>query len=87
VITVVSDLSSGDSAFGMAAIVHLNCPRCGLTITPRASGVTIEQCPRCRARAGVQVWLFASPLPAGELYAAGALPAERRETGIGPADG
>jgi hypothetical protein len=59
-----------------------------LTIMPRASGLrTIEQCPRCRARAGVEVGLFASTLPAGELYAAGAVPNERRQTVIGSADG
>lgn len=68
--------------------MHLNCPRCGLTITPRASRLTtIEHCPRCRARAGVEVGLFASTLPTGELYAAGAVPVERRQTGIGSVDG
>jgi hypothetical protein len=55
-------------------LLHLNCPRCGLTITPRMAWLTIEHCPRCMARAGRAVPLFCSPLPASQLYAAGAAP-------------
>jgi hypothetical protein len=49
---------------------YLNCPRCGLTITPRADWLCIEHCPRCIARRRVLVKLFASALPAAELYSA-----------------
>ena len=53
---------------------HLNCPRCGLTIKPKASWLTIEHCPRCIAHSGVAISLFASSLPTRELYATGAAP-------------
>lgn len=55
-------------------MVYLNCPRCGLTITPKAAWLTVEHCPRCLARGRVVVSLFASTLAARELYAAGAGP-------------
>ena len=29
---------------------RLDCPRCGLTIEPRAAWLTIRYCPRCLAR-------------------------------------
>ena len=29
---------------------QLNCPRCGLTIEPRASWLTTRYCPRCLVR-------------------------------------
>jgi hypothetical protein len=56
--------------------VHFNCPRCGLTIVPRAGWLRIEHCPRCLARRRVAVAMFASTLPATELYATGAAPTE-----------
>jgi hypothetical protein len=49
--------------------LHLNCPRCRLTITPKATWLTIAHCPRCVARCGVLISLFASILTAEELYA------------------
>jgi hypothetical protein len=49
-------------------IVYLNCPHCGLTITPKADWLAVEHCPRCIARRGVLVTLFASSLPVDSLY-------------------
>ena len=43
------------------AVPFLNCPRCGLSIRPKARWVTIEHCPRCLAHARVAVEMFASP--------------------------
>ena len=63
-----------DQALRGGQTIHLNCPRCGLTIKPKASWLTIGHCPRCIARSGLAIGLFASSLPAGELYAAGAAP-------------
>jgi hypothetical protein len=62
------------SASSVVGAIYLNCPCCGLTITPRASWLTVEHCPRCIARNGIPVGLFASTLPTGELYAADAAP-------------
>jgi len=62
----------------MPAAIHLNCPRCGLTITPKASRLMVEHCPRCAAHSSVAVSLFASTLPTNELYAAGAIPGSDR---------
>jgi hypothetical protein len=50
------------------------CPRCGLTIKPRLASLAVEHCPRCVARSRVAVRLFASTLPARELYAGGTEP-------------
>lgn len=62
------------------AVLFLNCPRCGLSIRPRARWLAIEHCPRCMARAQIPVSLFASPLPTAELYPDGSAPAvERRD--------
>ena len=59
----------------------LNCPRCGLSIRPKATWPAIEHCPRCLARASVPVKLFGSPLPPTELYPEGSVPSGRpRET-------
>jgi hypothetical protein len=49
--------------------IYLNCPRCGLTIRPKAGWLTVEHCPRCAARTRGLVSMFASTLPASELYA------------------
>lgn len=56
----------------------MNCPRCGLTITPKARPLTAEHCPRCLARNGIAVGLFASTLPADAMYAADAVPGAGR---------
>ena len=45
----------------------LNCPRCGLSIRPKVSWLTVEHCPRCIARARIPVKLLSSTLSAGEL--------------------
>jgi hypothetical protein len=60
--------------------LFLNCPRCGLSIKPKARWLALEYCPRCMARARVPVKLFSSTLPAAELYDDNAAPnAEPRE--------
>jgi hypothetical protein len=58
-------------------MTYLNCPHCGLTITPKVDWLAVEHCPRCIARRGVLVTLFASSLPANALYAADARPDPR----------
>jgi hypothetical protein len=50
---------------------YLNCPRCGLTVRPRADWLDVEHCPRCIARRREAVRMFASALPLSELYADG----------------
>jgi hypothetical protein len=55
-------------------MTYLNCPHCGLTITPKVDWLAVEHCPRCIARRGVLVTLVASPLPANALYAADGRP-------------
>src|ERR1700744_5441375 len=65
-------------------IVYLNCPHCGLTITPKADWLAVEHCPRCIARRGVLVTLFASSLPVDSLYAQNARPGPRRTEPAGP---
>jgi hypothetical protein len=55
--------------------LHLNCPRCGLTIRPKARWLTIEHCPRCLARSRLPVRLSVSTLPVAEAYPAGRSPA------------
>jgi len=62
----------------LVGAISLNCPRCGLTIGPGAGWLTVEDCPRCIARSGIPVGLFASTLPTDELYAAGAAPGADR---------
>jgi DoxX-like family len=65
----------------LGAQVSTGCPRCGLTIEPRARWLTIEHCPRCLARARIPVRMFSSPLSSAELYADGSAP--RPEKGGG----
>ena len=55
-------------------LAFLNCPRCGLSIRPKVSWLTVEYCPRCMARARTSVKLFSSTLPAAELYPEDAVP-------------
>jgi hypothetical protein len=50
-------------------LMYWNCPHCGLTIRPKANRPTMEHCPRCIARGRRLVRMFASTLPARELYA------------------
>lgn len=54
--------------------VYLNCPQCGLTIAPKVDWLVVEHCPRCLARRRTAVRLFASTLPARELYATELIP-------------
>jgi hypothetical protein len=53
---------------------YLNCPRCGLTVTPRARWLAIRYCPRCVARSQTIVEMFSSRLPAEALYPNRAVP-------------
>lgn len=50
---------------------YLTCPRCRLSIRPRAPSLHLVHCPRCAARANTLVELFASTLPAERLYGGG----------------
>ena len=47
---------------------YLHCPRCRLSIRPRATSMHMIHCPRCVARSRTLVDLFASPLPAERLH-------------------
>lgn len=42
--------------------MSLTCPRCGLTILPRADWLVVEHCPRCLARrhSAVRMLAFAA---------------------------
>ena len=59
-------------------MTYLNCPHCGLTITPKADWLVVKYCPRCIARRGVLVTLFASSLPVDALYPDDAKPDPER---------
>jgi len=63
----------------------LNCPRCGLSIRPKAW--SFEHCPRCLGNRGIAVWMFRSPLPTAELYSDDRAPKspERRPASQQPA--
>jgi len=62
------------------ALSFLNCPRCGLSVRPKARWLTIEYCPRWTAPPWIPVRLFSSALPTVEpLYGEGSTPhAEQR---------
>jgi hypothetical protein len=45
-------MATDELAANESAIWFLICPRCGLSIKPRADWLTVEYCPRCIARAG-----------------------------------
>jgi hypothetical protein len=47
--------STDDPAANRRVAPFLNCPRCGLSIRPKARWMTVEHCPRCLARARVAV--------------------------------
>jgi hypothetical protein len=51
------------------ATLDLYCPRCRLSITPRARWLALEHCPRCVARTRTLVTLLPSdaPLPASNV--------------------
>jgi tRNA G26 N,N-dimethylase Trm1 len=49
---------------------YQHCPRCRLAIRCRATYLSLTNCPRCLARAGIVSPLFHSPLNAMELRAA-----------------
>ena len=51
-----------------APVRYLTCPRCRLSIRPRALSLQLVHCPRCVARTRTLVELFASTLPAERLY-------------------
>jgi hypothetical protein len=65
---VASPMTSSDDQAASGSASFLKCPRCGLSVTPRASWLTIEHCPRCIARDRTPVKLIRSPLPAVEHY-------------------
>ena len=61
--------SAAASNSGAAAPTrYLHCPRCRLSIRPRATSLHVIHCPRCVARSRTLVELFASPLPAERLH-------------------
>lgn len=62
-------------------LLYLNCPRCGLSITPRAPWLRAEHCPRCLARSRTLVTLFTSTLPTSELYPKGSAPGDATTNG------
>jgi hypothetical protein len=64
-----------------SASSFLICPRCGLSIKPRAGWLAVEHCPRCIARARTAVRMFSSPLPSSELYRDGFEPNSESATG------
>ena len=41
----------------LGAMTLLSCPHCHFAFRPRASYMTLDVCPRCRARRGVSVEL------------------------------
>ena len=51
-------------------MIYRHCPRCRLAIRCRASYLTVTNCPRCLAHAGLTSPMFSSPLSALELRAA-----------------
>ncbi len=67
------------------AVSLLNCPRCGLSIRPKARGRGSSIARVAWARASIQVELFSSPLPPAELYREGSAPHAER-FGVTPTD-
>ncbi len=67
-------MSADDRTASGHSASFLNCPSCGLTIRTTAYRLAMEYCPRCIARSRKAVRLFASMLPAVDLYAAEAMP-------------
>ena len=70
-------MGAHDPEASACEVSFLNCPRCGLSLRPRAGWSTIEHCPRCMARARIPITLFVSPLPTIELYREGFAPGAR----------
>ncbi len=50
-----------------SGVLHLDCPRCGLTLKPRARWLVVEH---CIARTGTAVKLSLSVFPAPQRYTA-----------------
>jgi tRNA G26 N,N-dimethylase Trm1 len=67
---------------------YQHCPRCRLAIRTRATYLTLVNCPRCLAHAGIVSPLFTSPLNASELRASDpeARPIPRAWSPAPPAD-
>jgi hypothetical protein len=62
--------------------LFLPCPRCGLSIRQRRQWLANERCPRCLARSRIPITLFASALPADELFGDDLTPARRGQAVI-----
>ena len=58
------DDPAGSASVGFLLI----CPRCGLSIRPRARWLAIEYCPRCMARARIPVAFSSSARSTVGLY-------------------
>ena len=74
---VSRDSSVPPTASGIApdaSAQYLNCPRCRLSIRRRGLALHMIHCPRCVARTRTLVELFASTLPADQLYGGAATP-------------
>jgi hypothetical protein len=74
---LVPVLPVGDSISPEGAL-YLNCPRCGLTITPKVRWLAVEHCPRCIARRGAAIKMLRMTLPADGLASGPWLPARER---------
>jgi Zn-finger nucleic acid-binding protein len=44
-------------------MAYLNCPTCRLTVYCAPASISMEECPRCRAKLGKVSRLFRSTLP------------------------
>ena len=51
---------------------YMNCPRCRLAVRLRAAAAPMDLCPRCRARAGVEMPMYHAAAPVGILDREGA---------------
>ena len=67
-------MSAGTQVDASVLRLHLNCPRCGLSIEVRPHRAAIRHCPRCVGRSQLIIELFSSTLPADVLYDENSLP-------------
>jgi len=67
-------MTSTHDPVGSPRAAFLNCPRCGLSIRPKARWLAVEHRPRCLARGRIAVRSVSSPAPAAELYPVGIAP-------------